>query len=159
MPLPALSDAAMTAPPASALPAGGVHRLALRVYFEDVDAAGIVYHARYLHFMERGRTEYLRALGIDHAAAVRAGLGAYAVTDMTIRWQRPARLDDLLWVETRLLAAKPASCRIAQTIGRDGAALASAELTAALLDPAGRPRRQPAEWMALYAAHIRKDQP
>lgn len=159
MPLPALSDAAMTAPPAPSLPAGGIHRLCVRVYFEDVDAAGIVYHARYLHFMERGRTEYLRALGIDHAAAVRAGLGAYAVTDMAIRWQRPARLDDLLCVETRLLAVKPASCRIAQAITRDSTPLASAELTAALLDPAGRPRRQPPEWLALYAAHAAKDHP
>lgn len=147
----------MTVVSASTLPAGGVHRLAVRVYFEDVDAAGIVYHARYLQFMERGRTEYLRTLGIDHAAGVRAGHGAYAVLDMAICWRRPARLDDLLCVETRLLAVKPASCRIAQTIGCDGTVLASAELTAALLDPAGRPRRQPVAWRALYAAQIAKD--
>jgi acyl-CoA thioester hydrolase len=144
----------IAAPPADASAgtlSGGRHHLPVRVYFEDTDAAGIVYHARHLHFMERGRTEYLRSLGIDHAAAVRAGLGAYAVTDMAIRWQRPARLDDLLVVETRLLAARLASCRIAQRLLRGHDVIASAELTAAFLDTAGRPRRQPAPWMAIYA--------
>lgn len=136
--------------PHTGLLEGGVHRLPLRVYFEDTDTAGIVYHAKYLHFLERGRTEFLRMAGIDHAAAVQAGLGAYAVSAMDIKWLRPARLDDVLVVETRLLQVRAAACRIAQAIVRDGAPIAEASLTAAFLDPAGRPRRQPAPWMTIF---------
>lgn len=156
---PALSRTAMIRPPRLETPAGAdagadagaAHRLCVRVYFEDIDAAGIVYHARTLHFMERGRTEFLRSAGIDHAAAVKAGMGAYAVTEMAIRWHRPAFLDDVLQVETRLLAARPASCRIAQVVRRGDDLVASATLVAAFLDADGRPRRQPAEWLAIFA--------
>ncbi len=137
--------------PSSGQIADGVHRLAARVYFEDTDTAGIMYHAKYLHFMERGRTEFLRSAGIDHGAAVRDGQGAYAVTEMDIRWRRPARLDDVLIIETRLLSVRAAACRIAQTMLRDGEILAEATLVAAFLDPAGRPRRQPAAWLARFA--------
>jgi acyl-CoA thioester hydrolase len=135
----------------------GVHRLAARVYFEDTDTAGIMYHAKYLHFLERGRTEFLRMAGIDHGAAVKAGLGAYAVTEMDIKWQRPARLDDVLIIETRLLSVRAAACRLAQTIRRDDQQLAQATLVAAFLDPAGRPRRQPADWMARFADLLPQD--
>ena len=136
---------------------GGIHRLALRVYFEDTDTAGIMYHAKYLHFMERGRTEFLRAAGIDHGAAVRTGEGAYAVTEMAIKWLRPARLDDVLSIETRLLSVRAAACRIEQHITRDGEPLAQATLTAAFLDPAGRPRRQPRDWMARFQSLLPQD--
>ncbi len=139
----------VTLPP-SGLIEDGVHRLACRVYFEDTDTAGIMYHAKYLHFMERGRTEFLRVAGVDHGAAVRDGVGAYAVTEMEIKWRRPARLDDVLQIETRLLSVRAAACRIAQTINRDGELLAKATLTAAFLDPAGRPRRQPSAWLARF---------
>lgn len=135
----------------------GVHRLPARVYFEDTDTAGIMYHAKYLHFLERGRTEYLRVAGVDHGAAVKAGLGAYAVTEMDIKWRRPARLDDVLIIETRLLSVRAAACRLAQAITRDGAVLAEATLTAAFLDPAGRPRRQPAPWMAIFSDLLPQD--
>jgi acyl-CoA thioester hydrolase len=136
--------------PSSGVIDGGLHRLAARVYFEDTDTAGIMYHAKYLHFMERGRTEFLRVAGIDHGAAVRAGVGAYAVTEMQIKWRRPARLDDVLTIETRLISVRAAACSIAQRITRDGDALCEATLTAAFLDPVGRPRRQPREWMARF---------
>jgi len=144
-----LSEAMSPLPPSGAID-GGIHRLPARVYFEDTDTAGIMYHAKYLHFLERGRTEFLRVAGIDHGAAVKAGMGAYAVTEMQIKWLRPARLDDVLIIETRLLSVRAAACRIEQTIRRAGEALATATLTAALLDPAGRPRRQPPEWMARF---------
>ncbi len=148
----------MLPPPSSGLLDGGVHRLAARVYFEDTDTAGIMYHAKYLHFMERGRTEFLRLAGIDHGAAVRAGQGAYAVTEMQIKWLRPARLDDGLIIETRLVAVRAAACRIAQRIARDdGTMLADASLTAAFLDPAGRPRRQPAAWIAQFNRILPQD--
>ncbi|WP_353216540.1 YbgC/FadM family acyl-CoA thioesterase [Sandarakinorhabdus sp.] len=147
----------MSALPSSGVLDGGVHRLQLRVYFEDTDTAAIVYHAKYLHFLERGRTEFLRVAGIDHAAAVREGLGAYAVTQMDCRWLRPARLDDVLLVETRLISVRAAACRIDQAIIRDGTPIFTANLTAAFLDPAGRPRRQPRDWLALYHSLIPQD--
>lgn len=133
------------------------HQLGIRVYFEDTDTAGIVYHAKYLHFLERGRTEFLRAAGVDHGAAVRDGVGAYAVTRMDCRWLRPARLDDVLTVETRLIAIRAAACTIDQAITRDGTPIFTASLTAAFLDPAGRPRRQPREWLARYTTLISQD--
>jgi len=141
---------AMPALPPSGSIEDGVHSLCCRVYFEDTDTAGIMYHAKYLHFMERGRTEFLREAGIDHGGAVRDGIGAYAVTDMDIKWRRPARLDDVLLIETRLLSVRAAACRLAQTISRNGELLTQATLTAAFLDPAGRPRRQPSSWLARF---------
>jgi acyl-CoA thioester hydrolase len=109
-----------------------------------------MYHAKYLHFMERGRTEFLRVAGIDHGAAVKAGEGAYAVTEMQIKWLRPAKLDDVLTIETRLISVRAAACAIAQRITRAGEPLLDATLVAAFLDPAGRPRRQPRDWMARF---------
>ncbi|WP_310497395.1 YbgC/FadM family acyl-CoA thioesterase [Sandarakinorhabdus sp.] len=137
-------------PPSHGVIADGAHHLMLRVYFEDTDTAGIVYHASYLRFMERGRTEMLRAAGIDHGAAVAAGLGAYAVHDMTIRWHRPAVLDDVLRVTSRLTRVRAAACSIAQDIWRGDTLITTATLTAAFLAPDGRPRRQPAEWMLIF---------
>ena len=136
-------------PPSGAID-GGIHRLSARVYFEDTDTAGIMYHAKYLHFMERRRTEFLRVAGIDHGAAVKAGEGAYAVTEMQIKWLRPAKLDDVLTIETRLISVRAAACAIAQRITRAGEPLLDATLVAAFLDPAGRPRRQPRDWMARF---------
>lgn len=144
-----LSEAMSPLPPSGVID-GGIHRLPARVYFEDTDTAGIMYHAKYLHFLERGRTEFLRVAGIDHGAAVKAGDGAYAVTEMQIKWLRPAKLDDVLTIETRLLSVRAAACQIEQRIFRDGEALAQATLIAAFLDPAGRPRRQPRDWMARF---------
>jgi acyl-CoA thioester hydrolase len=144
-----LSEHMSPLPPSGAID-GGIHRLPARVYFEDTDTAGIMYHAKYLHFMERGRTEFLRVAGIDHGAAVKAGEGAYAVTEMQIKWLRPAKLDDVLTIETRLISVRAAACAIAQRITRAGEPLLDATLVAAFLDPAGRPRRQPRDWMARF---------
>ncbi|MCC2664562.1 MAG: ybgC, partial [Geminicoccaceae bacterium] len=92
--------------------AGGVHRLPLRVYYEDTDAAGIVYHAAYLEFAERARTEMLRCLGLDHGGLRdRFGL-AFAVRRCVIDYLAPARLDDLLIVSTRLLRRGGASLEL-----------------------------------------------
>lgn len=143
--------------PSSGLITGGVHRLPVRVYFEDTDTAAIMYHAKYLHFLERGRTEFLRVAGIDHGAAVRDGQGAYAVTQMDCRWLRPARLDDVLSIETRLVSVRAAACGIDQAITRDGTPIFTASLVAAFLDPAGRPRRQPRDWLARYATLMSQD--
>jgi acyl-CoA thioester hydrolase len=130
--------------------AGGVHHFALRVYFEDTDLTGIVYHANYLRYMERARSDMLRAAGIDQRAAHEAGEGAYAVAEMAIRYRRPARLDDALVVHSRVTAVRAASCLIHQRVIRGDEVVAEADVTAAFLSPGGRPRRQPRAWVEAF---------
>ncbi|QNN65100.1 YbgC/FadM family acyl-CoA thioesterase [Sphingomonas rhizophila] len=130
--------------------AGTEHRFALTVYFEDTDTAGIVYHANYLRFFERARSDMLRAAGIDQRAAIDEGLGAYAVSEMAIKWRRPAKLDDDLVVASRVTNVRAASCTIHQRVMRGQELLAEATVTAALLTPEGRPRRQPADWVERF---------
>ena len=129
---------------------GREHRFPVRVYFEDTDLSGVVYHANYLRFMERARSDMLRLVGIDQRAAMEAGGGAYAVSDLAIRYRRPARLDDALIVVSRLTQVRAAAVAIHQRVMRGAETLAEAEVTAALVAPDGRPRRQPAEWAAAY---------
>ena len=136
-------------------PAGGrfeghEHRLAVRVYFEDTDLSGVVYHANYLRFMERARSDMLRLAGIDQRAAFEAGEGAYAVADLHIRYRAPAKLDDALIVVSALRFVRAASVVIHQQVRRAAQVLTDATVTAALVSPAGRPQRQPAAWTAIY---------
>jgi acyl-CoA thioester hydrolase len=131
---------------------GKTHRFALRVYFEDTDTAGIVYYANYLRFMERARSDMLRAVGIDQRAALEAGEGVYAVAEAAIRYRAPARLDDALVVVSRVREVRAASCVIHQRVMRGEQVLTDAEVTAAFLSPEGRPRRQPGEWVDKFKA-------
>ncbi|MHA0319949.1 YbgC/FadM family acyl-CoA thioesterase [Sphingomonas melonis] len=136
-------------------PAGGrfegrEHLFPLRVYFEDTDLSGVVYHANYLRYMERARSDMLRVAGIDQRAVHEAGEGAYAIVDLAIRYRAPARLDDALIVVSRVIRASPASVVIHQTVRRGSLVLTEAEVTAALVAPSGRPKRQPADWLAIY---------
>jgi len=138
------------------LPQGGrfvgrEHRLGVRVYFEDTDFSGVAYHANYLRWMERGRSDMLRLVGIDQRAAHEAGEGAYAVSALAIRYLAPARLDDALIVSSRLHAIRAASAAIHQRVMRGGLILAEADVTAVFVAPSGRPRRQPSAWMAAFA--------
>ena len=129
---------------------GKEHRFALTVYFEDTDTAGIVYYANYLKFMERARSDMLRAVGIDQRAAKGAGEGVYAVTEVSIRYLRPAQLgDDLLLVST-VEAVRAASVTIHQRVMRGPEQLADARVTAAFLDPQNRPKRQPRAWVEQF---------
>ncbi|MGN6270661.1 MAG: YbgC/FadM family acyl-CoA thioesterase [Sphingomonas sp.] len=136
---------------------GRDHHFWCRVYFEDTDLSGVVYHANYLRFMERARSDMLRCAGIDQRAAFEAGQGAYAVSDLAIRYRAPARLDDALVVVSRLVALKAASCRIHQTVRRDGLILAEAQVTAAFVAPSGRPARQPKPWIDAFAALLQQE--
>ncbi len=129
---------------------GREHRLGVRVYFEDTDLSGVVYHANYLRWMERGRSDMLRLAGIDQRAAHEGGEGAYAVSELAIRYRAPARLDDALVVASRLITIRPASCRIHQRVIHNGLILADADVTAVFVSPGGRARRQPAAWMAAF---------
>src|SRR5689334_24660100 len=96
----------------------GVHRFAVRVYFEDTDAAGVVYYANYLKFMERARSDMLRAVGIDQHEVLRSGGGAYYVADVTIRYVKPARLGEDLIVVSSVEEIRAASVRIHQRVMR-----------------------------------------
>ena len=118
----------------------------VRVYYEDTDFSGVVYHARYLHFFERGRTEALRSCGISHTELLaRPEPLAFAVRKMTTEWVAPARIDDLLEVVTRFAEVKGARMRVNQEIRRAGALIARADVEAVCMNLDGRPRRLPAE--------------
>jgi acyl-CoA thioester hydrolase len=126
------------------------HRFPVRVYFEDTDLSGVVYHANYLRYMERARSDMLRLAGIDQRGAHEAGEGAYAVSALAIRYRRPARLDDALVVVTRLTEVRAASVDIHQRVMRGAEILTEAEVTAALVGASGKPKRQPREWVETF---------
>ena len=132
--------------------AGPEHHFALTVYFEDTDTAGIVYYANYLKFMERARSDMLRAAGIDQRAAQEAGQGVYAVAEVNIRYLRPARLGDDLVVLSTVEQVRAASVLIHQRVMRRTEQLADARVTAAFLDTQDRPKRQPREWVEKFKA-------
>jgi acyl-CoA thioester hydrolase len=121
------------------------HRLAVRVYYEDTDAAGIVYHANYLRFAERARTEMLRErAGLGQEGLRREHGVVFAVRRCSVEFARPARLDDLLEVETVPVRLGGARLVVRQTVTRADEPLAVVEVELAVLDAAGlRPRRLP----------------
>lgn len=137
--------------PASGSIAGGVHRYALRVFYEDTDAGGVVYHANYIRWFERARSDLLDLLGIDQASALRAGEGAYSVADLAIRYRAPARLGETIVLETRAARIGRASCELHQRALRDGVRLAEMDVRVGFVSPGGRPRRQPEAWLAAFA--------
>lgn len=130
----------------------GRHYFACRIYFEDTDFSGIVYHANYLRYMERARSDMLRQLNMDQNAAFDAGEGVYAVADMAIKYILPAKLDDDLVVVSSVTKLRAASVIIDQQIFRDNRKILSATVQAAFLNPQGRPRRQPEAWTKAFAS-------
>ena len=119
------------------------HALPLRIYYEDTDFSGLVYHASYLRFMERGRTEFLRVAGIVQRDLHGGPEGLFfVVRRMEIDWLRPARMDDEVVVETRITAVKGASMVMEQTVLRGAEVLVRAVVTVASLRN-GRPARLP----------------
>jgi acyl-CoA thioester hydrolase len=124
----------------------------VRVYWEDTDAGGVVYHASYLRFMERARTDWLRAIGIDQAALIRDERLQFVVVEANIRYHRPARFEDHLQVSVRVTERRGASVMMAQEIRREsltGELLVSATIRAACLDSDSlKPRPLPASMLA-----------
>jgi acyl-CoA thioester hydrolase len=141
-------------PLAGRLTADG-HELLQRVYFEDTDFSGRVYHARYLHFMERGRSDYLRLLGIHHTVLAAEGLG-FAVRHMAIDFLGPAVIDDVLKIRTRCVSVGGARLDLDQAVLRGETVLAKASVTVALLGANGRAERLPADLRAAFAAAAAK---
>jgi len=149
---------------------GPLHLFPVRAYYEDTDLSGIVYHANYLKWFERARSDMLRLLGIDQRAAVEAGEGAYAVADLSIRYRAPARLDDAITIASRATELGAASVRLLQravrasgrapdTADSTGELLAEATVRVGFVAPDGRPRRQPASWRAAFATLLNIEDP
>ncbi len=136
-------------------PPGGVldgprHLYAVRVYYEDTDLSGITYHANYLRWFERARSDLLRLLGIDQRDAVESGEGAYAVSEINLKYLSPARLDDDVVIATTCTDLGAASCRMHQIATRGETNLCEANLRVGFITLEGRPRRQPVEWRAAF---------
>ncbi len=127
--------------------ADGIHYLDIRVYFEDTDFSGIVYHANYLKFCERGRSDMLRLAGVHHAALTQEGLH-FVVRRIECDFRASARIDDVLMVETSIKRATGAKLVMAQAVKLEGRTLFEADVTIAMINRAGRPQRIPPEIMS-----------
>lgn len=126
---------------------GRAHVLPIRVYFEDTDFSGLVYHASYVRWCERGRSDFLRLLGSEHRSLIdgeaQSEPAAFVVRRLNLEYLKPARIDDVLVVATRLKSSTPASLVLAQTVSRDGQPLCEAEVTVVLVSARGRVMRLP----------------
>lgn len=131
------------------------HRLQARVYFADTDFTGVVYHARYLEFLERGRSDFLRLAGVHHTELAEGSKHgeplAWVVRRMEIDFRQPARVDDIVTVETRTETVSGARILMAQRLLRDATVLVVAKVEAAIIGASGKPRRLPKEWIEAFA--------
>lgn len=132
------------------------HRFSVRVYYEDTDFSGIVYHTAYLHYFERARTEFLRSLGVHHSELIRQGI-AFAVRSMQIEFDAAARIDDLLEVETLAERVTPARLHLAQRIIKEGKSITRADVLAVAIRSDGRPARMPRELLARFGGAARPE--
>jgi acyl-CoA thioester hydrolase len=130
---------------------GAIHSYLVRAYFEDTDLSGMVYHANYLRWFERARTELLRLLGIEQRSAVDSGEGFYTVTEIQVRYYLPARLDDMVTIQTVAEELRGATCRLSQRALRGETLLCEARLRIGFVGPDGRARRQPAAWREAFS--------
>jgi acyl-CoA thioester hydrolase len=131
----------------------GVHYYGLRIYFEDTDAGGLVYHANYLRFAERARTEALRAMGLPHSEMMLHHGMIFVVRRAELDYQRPARLDDWLTIETTTVSVGGASVKLCQRVRRGEETLAVVDLTLVSLRlQTGRAERLPAPWRVALTA-------
>ena len=134
---------------------GKTHILPLRIYYEDTDLSGVVYHANYLRFMERGRSEYFRCLGIERLAMLEEDVPtAWTLRKVNVEYIRPARLDDLIEVHTSCKSISGARMRADQRIYAHGELLVRGAVEACIITLAGRPRRIPEDWRDRLAPFI-----
>ncbi len=130
------------------------HSFPIRVYYEDTDLAGIVYYANYLKFIERARSEWVRGLGLDQTALKRDQGIVFAVRRVEADYLRPAKFEDVLTVETRLLAETGARFVLEQEVLRGGERLFLAQVTLVCLHDTGAPARLPAEFRRKLAPNL-----
>ena len=149
----------MTLNPAS-IPPDGRHRYAIRVYYDDTDAGGVVYHANYLRYAERARTEALRHLGVPHAEMLEQHGTMFMVRGLEVDYLKGARLDDALTVETEVLDVGGATVRLRQTVANAGSpcAVLTVRLACVRLD-GHRPGRIPPLWRTALSAMRDNRQP
>lgn len=134
----------MTEPTAGAFQ-GREHQLPVRVYYEDTDFTGVVYHANYVRYFERGRSDFLRMAGVSHSDLLeRSDPAAFVVTRLEIDFKRAARIDDALLVRTTYDTVKGPRLFVTQRITRGDELIATADVHAACIDLRGRPRKPPA---------------
>lgn len=141
-----------------AIPLAGVltstgHRHVVRVYYADTDFSGVVYHARYLEFFERGRSDFLRLAGVHHTELADGKHGeklVWVVRRMEIDFKGSAKIDDVLTIDTITENVSGARIFMAQTLSRDGQVLVEAKIEAAIVSENGRPRRFPKEWVEAF---------
>ncbi len=126
------------------------HELKIRVYYEDTDAGGVVYHARYLAFAERGRTEMLRAAGYEHAPLLSENGTAFAVVAADLQYKAPAQLDDELTIKSEITRVGGASMEIKQDIFCDDRLLTEIKVTLVCVDSAFKAVRLPAEIKKIF---------
>ncbi len=129
------------------------HSLLARVYYADTDFSGLVYHARYLEFLERGRSDFLRLAGVRHTELLDGLRGepiVWVVRRMEIDFVRPARMDDVLTIDTRTEKIAGARIFMAQELKRGDELLVRAKVEAAIIGENGRPRRFPQEWIEAF---------
>ena len=129
------------------------HRLLARVYYADTDFSGVVYHARYLEFFERGRSDFLRLAGVHHTELADGKHGeklVWVVKRMEIDFRAPAKIDDILTIDTRTENVSGARIHMAQQLKRGETLLVEARVEAAIISESGRPRRFPREWVAAF---------
>jgi acyl-CoA thioester hydrolase len=134
----------MSLPPLDAqnFDAGRQHWLAVRVYYEDTDFTGMVYHANYLRFFERGRSDHLRDAGVSHQSLLaREDPAAFTLTNVNVTYRKPGKVDDLLHIRTRYLGMDGPRIRFSQACLRGTELLAEAEITAVMIHADGRLRR------------------
>ena len=132
--------------------AGGIHVLPIRVYYEDTDFSGAVYHANYLKFCERARSDCLRLLGIHHNEL--HGTASFVVRHMVCDFLKPALIDYLLEVETRFAEFAGARMELSQRVMRAHEKLFEAQVTVALVDGKGKPKRLPPEMTKLFLSRV-----
>lgn len=129
-----------------------MHVLPVRVYYEDTDFSGAVYHANYLKFCERARSDCLRLMGIHHSEL--HGTASFVVRRMVCDFLKPALIDDLLEVETRFVEFGGARMELGQSVKRTGEKLFEAQVTVALVDGRGKPKRLPSEWVRTFLSLV-----
>ncbi|MFN3607562.1 MAG: YbgC/FadM family acyl-CoA thioesterase [Hyphomonas sp.] len=130
------------------------HWIAVRVYYEDTDFTGMVYHANYLRFFERGRSDHLRDAGVSHQSLLaREDPAAFTLTNVNVTYRKPGRVDDLLHIRTRYLGMDGPRIRFSQACLREGEVIAEAEITAVMIHADGRLRRPIREIAELLEAY------
>ena len=134
---------------------GREHLLAIRVYYEDTDFTGFVYHANHVRYFERGRSDFLRLIGIGHAELLdRPDPCAFVITRLDIEFKRAARIDDALIVRSTYDTIEGPRMLISQAITRDQELIATAKVQAACITPGGRARRPPRELVERLKPHL-----